>query len=267
MSRRPPTYDEVRELEPKDPKVEGYFSREAHDLCASDLLVEPLVIDTVVKIGKYILNLSPRFVLDDDRNRFIQYMQSGYIFTPNHSDIMDIITIGTLAQNYAGVYPRYIGKASLPKWLNHLGLIPVDRSEKAHSGWLKALLRVSDHTLNVEKRPEIIFPEGVINPYDNIVQELKPGVISLAKLARIVPIGIHGTSGLLSEFSIGNVVRTSVNAHEVTVSVGEPINLQPTALVEAGYDIPSRGAEQKEFMLFLLRVLMQEQLNRAVLES
>ena len=267
MSKRPPTYEEVRSFEPVEPKVEGYFQRDARDICASDLLVEPLAVDAVVKIGRYLLNLRPRFVSEDDRDRFIEYMHTGMIIAPNHSDFTDIITIGTLAKLYAGVYPRYIGKASLPSWLNHLGLIPVDRSERAHSGWLRALLRISDHTLNVEKRPEIIFPEGVINQYDNVVQDLKPGVVSLAKIAPIVPIGIHGTSGLVSEFSAGNVAQTVIFKHDVTVAVGEPINLQPTSLREAGYDVPSKGSDQKEYILLLLRVLMQEQLNRAVLVS
>ena len=265
MGKKNLTYQDVRELEPQDPKIDGYFTREARDLCAKELLIEPLAIDTVVAIAKYILHMRPRFVSDDDQQRFIDYARQGVIFTPNHSDFTDILTIGTLARNYAHIYPRYVGKASLPVFLNHLGLIPIDRAEGAHMGWLKALIKITEHTLKVEGRSQILFPEGVIYPDDNFVHELQPGVVSLAKTAKIVPIGIHGTAGIVSGLDVTSFPETLLHHHDITVAVGEPIDLNPKALKESGYDIPEKGSEQKEFMTFLLQVLMQEQLNRAVL--
>lgn len=257
----------MRELDPQEPKIDGYFVREARDLCASDLLVEPLTIDVAVAVAKYLLHLRPRFISNDDRRRFIAYAREGMIFTPNHNDLTDILTVGMLARDEAHIFPRYVGRASLPCFLNHFGLIPVDRSEKAHMGWLKTLLKVADHTLNVEHRSLIIFPEGVIHPEDNFVHDIQPGVVSLAKFGKIVPMGIYGTAGLMSDGTVTGMAGTVLNQNDITVAVGEPIDLNPKALKDAGYELPEKGSDQKEFMTFLLRVMMQDQLNRAVLSS
>jgi len=157
-----------------------------------------------------------------------------------------------------------VGKAELPAALTHLGLIPIDRSKKANSGWLKALLRVSEHTLTEEKTPVVIFGEGAIHPEDHKVHEIQPGLLAVSKNAEIVPVGICGAAGLLSEFGPLNVARTATRKHKISVAIGEAISLDDDTLLEKGYELPSRSGDKKDFKSLLVQVLIQEQYNRAL---
>lgn len=267
MKKQPPTYLEAREAEPI-PVWSWYAEGSVEELCANQLNISEHAIQGLVEIATKLLGLKADFVTNDDRDRFAEYVSSGHILAANHTDAADILTLGALAASF-DVYMRYVGKADIPQPLTKLGLIPVDRSERADPAWLTKMLKVAKYTLCNEQRPLVVFPEGSIHPEDHTVHDIQPGIFVLSQTtkARVVPIAIYGTAHLLSEYSASHVLKMAVSRHPVHVAVGEPIDFDGASLLAQGYDVPTVGKERREFMGLLLRVLIQEQYNRAAIAA
>ncbi len=126
-----------------------------------------------------------------------------FIITPNHSMILDFITIADALQNNGLTFASMGAKTEFDRFglvtrkgLQGLGVFSVDRGAKDKSGTFNsAITTVRDSGI-----PLVMFPEGYVSNTNGVVLGLKGGAAKIArsvwkddpsKPVKIQPVGIH----------------------------------------------------------------------------
>ena len=204
--------------------IDNYYGREAADLADNELrIIRPLQW-TAAKIARLVF--TNVIIPDETMARIVDVAAQTdhrFIISPTHRDYVDTFANGVLVDKTNVRPARYIAKAEMmaSRWgayiIGHIGGIPIDREHAADRDVQGTMNDIAAHTLGVEHRPLIIYPEGNRRS-GPVVESLKKGTASLAfnNNAPIIPIGIFGTEGYTQRLKHGRFGK-------IMIVAGEPI--------------------------------------------
>lgn len=145
---------------------------------------------------------------------------SNVLFVSNHQGNFDIpILLNALNKRVAFVAKKEIKKMPfIGEWMNIVNCIFIDREDVRQS--VRAINRGAKQIKNGQAM--VIFPEGTRSK-DGKLNEFKPGSLKLAVKAdaKIIPVTINGSINAMRK---GDLL---IKPAEVTLTIGEPITLEP----------------------------------------